>query len=510
MCSFDILPYTEDNLLALLVNPSSSETSIRNKNHFLFLTEYLGSTGLNAKSIIVEDKYISLDFFSDFSAYYALCFRDYSKYCKRIHFFNSPVTESEFKRIIFNPGENNQDFDNSYLGFIVIKPLPYTIIGTTLLKTYSNNQTNREYFGTRIYKSHLFGYQLQINSLAFQEQDSVLSACATTAIWTTLHKAAEIDYHVTIKTPFEITRDAGLMSPNGGRLFPNKQGLSLVQMCQALTVSGLVVEVRNCFDAQGNLLPFPNAYLKKLLYAYSPIGIPVILVVNVPFGDTYGLHALAVNGYKYQRSNPQSPRAEISWKADDLEKIYVHDDQWGPFARVEFGNNDTLNTNWSRFHPSNNPTVTHSVLIPVFPKIRLSYDDIEAITIVLDELLSDTFNQYINFDFYWDIRVQFSEDYKQEIKKSDAHDTIKEKVQFSSYPKYLWISTCYVGDFKVFDFLADGTDIAYSMFMIDIVSYNDDIRNFFHSTLSTNPGYVEMFKHPNKELFFKFLIQKLS
>lgn len=350
MCSFEILPYSEDNLLKLLVNPSSSELSIKNKWYFLFLGEYLGLTGLNAKTIIVEDKYISLDFFSDFTAYYALCFRNYSKYCKRIHFFDSLITESDFKKIILNPGDNNQDFDHSYLGFIVIKPLPYTIIGTTLLKTYSNNTTLREFFGSRIYHIHLFGYNLQLSSLAFQEQDNVLSACATTAIWTTLQKAAELDYHITIKTPFEITRDAGLMSPNGGRLFPNKKGLSIVQMCQALTISGLVVEVRNFFDGQGNLLSFPNSYLKKLLYAYSPIGIPIILIVNVPVEDSYGLHALAINGYRYSRTDPLLPRVEISWKADDIEKIYVHDDQWGPFARVEFRDDDKLYTNWSRIH----------------------------------------------------------------------------------------------------------------------------------------------------------------
>ncbi len=500
------MPYSDGSLLDELCNSYTSLSSIRDKWHYVFLKEYFGIDGLKAKTIVVEKEYISKDFFSDYSAYYSVCFRNYPKFCKRLHFFDTDISEDNLRTIILS-GKKDDTFDKSYLGFVVVKPLPFTIIGFTLLKNYpSGNPDNiREYFGTRDYSVHLFGYGLKIKSLAFQEQDNVLSACATTAIWTTLQKAAEINYHITIKTPYEITKDAGLMSSDGGRLFPNKNGLSVIQMCQALTSSGLVVEVRQLFTPDGNIQYISNSYLKKLVYAYSPIGIPVILIVEVPNGDSYGLHALAANGYKYKKSTPARPKAEISWKADDIEKIFVHDDQWGPFARVEFRTDDHLDTNWSKYNKDNKPTHTYSILIPVFPKIRLSYDDIEAIATGLDAMLTEAFNSIVTHDFYWDIRVQFSEEYKVEINKSDYDEKIKSGILFKSLPKYLWIASCFVGDIKVFDFLFDATEVANSMFMIDCIGFNTDASKHFKEFMDMNPGYVDIFNHPNRELFFSFL-----
>lgn len=503
---YRVVPYSDKNLLEELVNKYTSKKSIIDKWHYLFLVEYLGNEGLNAKSIVVEEEYISKDFFSDYSAYYSVCFKNYPKYCKRLHFFDKDYSEKSFEKIILSK-TNDDNFDKSYVGFVVVKPLPFTIIGFTLLKNYPTGtpDTRREYFGSRNYSIHLFGYRLKMKSLAFQEQDNVLSACATTAIWTTLQKAAEIDYHITIKTPYEITKDAGLMSPDGGRLFPNKNGLSMFQMCQSLTSSGLVVEVRQLFDSDGKLEYISNSYLKKIVYAYSPIGMPIILIVEVPNGDSYGLHALSANGYKYKKTTPSKPKAEISWKADDIEKIFVHDDQWGPFARVEFGADNMLRTNWSEVKP----TKAYAILIPVFPKIRLSYDDIEAISTGLDAMLTEAFNSMITHDFYWDIRVQFSEDYKDEIRKSDVIETIKSTIQFKSLPKYLWVASCNVGNTKVFDFLFDATEVANSMFMIDCIGFNPVVSRLFKKFMEKNPGFENIFNHPNRELFFTYLKNKL-
>jgi len=508
MPPYQIVSYSDDGLLSLLINSSSSSIGIGAKDHFLLLKDYFGSSGLHAKTIVVEEKYISRDFFSDYSSYYSICFKDYSKFCKRLHFFDKHFDNTYFKKIITNKKENNSEFDKSYLGFIVIKPLPYTVIGTTLLKNYSHpvNSNHRVFFGTRDYVIHLFGYNLKLNSLAFQEQDSVLSACATTAIWVTLQKAAELDYHITIKTPYEITKDAGLMSLDGGRLFPNKKGLSIYQMCQTLTNSGLVVELRQ----NGSKEEVSNSYLKKLIYSYSPIGIPIILIIKVPIGDNYGYHAIAINGYKYSLPESLPPSVEISFKADEIEKIYAHDDQWGPFARVEFNtDNNSIITNWTRFHFEQKPTYTIGVLIPVFPKIRLSYDDIEAVVVGIDEILTLVINPLVNFDFKWDIRVDYSETYKSKIRDSDLSDELKEKLLFKSLPKYIWIATCLTGDFALIDFIFDATDIANSMFMIDVICYHFDFKKILKENLEINPDFVQMFKHPNGELFYKEIIALL-
>lgn len=415
-------------------NDLTSEETVKKKNHYSLLLEYLGdSVGLKARTIIIEDKYVSKDFFNEYSAYCSICFKDYSKYCNK----------------------------------------------------------------------------LKLDSLAFQEQDSVLSACATTAIWTTLQKAAEIDYQIILKSPYEITCDAGLMASDGGRLFPNKSGLTQVQMCQALNSSGLVVEIRQSKNVWLDFDPITNSYIKQLIYAYSPIGIPIIFVLDVPTGTLkFAKHAVAVTGYKFTESSPELPKPEISWKADDISELYFHDDQWGPFSRAEFFGDYDLNTNWSKAQ-KRLKTNMDSILIPVFHKIRLSYDDIAAIVTVLDFILTEALNSIIVADFYWAIQVKFSEDLKKEYKTNSVDFKTKEKILFSSLPKYIWVASCYVGNIKVFDFICDATEVANSMFMIDVVSFDETTRIRFKESLLENPKYSESFKHFCGDKFYSFLIENL-
>jgi len=500
MPSFQIFEFTRKNLLTLLSNSHTSIENIELKNHFEYLNSYLGKNGLNAKSIIVEENYISKDFFSDYSAYYSFCYQNYSKYCKRLHFFSKEFSEFDFHTAMLRNENENNWVNECYLGYIVVKPIPYTVIGTTILKTYKSKEIDdyRKFFGIRSYSVNLFGFSLKIDSLAFQEQDSVLSACATTAIWSTLQKAAVIDYHVNIKTPFEITQDAAKLSIDGGRLFPNN-GLTIYQMCQALTNAGLVVEVRN------EPKDLTNLYLKKIIHAYAPISIPIILGVEVPTGHGYGLHAIAVSGYRLPEFKPTSPVKHISWIPNYIDKIYVHDDQYGPFARIEFNGDDSLKSDWS----NKESTKVVAILIPVFHKIRISYDDVESIIVVVDNMLSYAFNDIVKHEFYWEIQVLFSNDYKHALKLSELPVKFKEEIIYENFPKYIWVATCKVGNIKVFDFVFDATDIANSCFLFRITAYDKDLKNSLKEFLVKNNAFARFIKHPNSFMFYDKIITSL-
>lgn len=71
---------------------------------------------------------------------------------------------------------------------MVVKPLPKTFIGRTCLRVYPkiNSDTHKKCL-SRDYSIDLFGIKLTVRSIAFQEQDKVISACATTSIWSALH-----------------------------------------------------------------------------------------------------------------------------------------------------------------------------------------------------------------------------------------------------------------------------------------------------------------------------------
>jgi len=221
---YDLKAFSTETLAESLANDYTTPSEVRDKNHFDYFLGYL--IALDANTIIVEPDYVSKDYLHDYVSYYSLCHEKYPKTCKRVHFFSLPFSVQDFETWV-NNGIPSVDIRNSYLGFIVVRPIPNTVIGFTILKTYqySTGFGQRNYWGIKQYSIHLFGVELKLNSLAFQEQDSVVSACATAAIWSMLHGAAARSANtVLLKSPSEITRDAG-NSSDGSRVFPNKGGL---------------------------------------------------------------------------------------------------------------------------------------------------------------------------------------------------------------------------------------------------------------------------------------------
>lgn len=519
-----------------LSNDDTDKESIKEKAHYAYFMEYLGRK-FNAQSMVIEDHYISKDFLHDYASYYALCFKEYPKHCKRIHFFNTTITEKQFEKALLGKLESPIDiWKKNYLGFIVVKPIPGTVIGYTVLRNYNfiEDTPEREFWGLRPYTIHIFGHKVEFESLAFQEQDSVLSACATTAIWTMLNKASA-DFHTVLKSPSQITRDAGTMSSDGSRMFPNK-GLDVAQICQAIFNSGLVTEVKQADCEEMNEEEYEkeekkkldgtaesedggkrssyvsNTKTKKIINAYAGLGIPIILVVEVPDEEGFGLHAIAVSGYKKKPVDFVEPEEQIGWLANNIEKLYAHDDQIGPFVRIEFKNNCELLTPWTENHEKNWSTRVTDIIVPVYPKVRISYEDIEAIVDGLDTLLSGFFKTKIKYDLIWDIQLQMSESFKESAVKWDLDDNSKINLLTQSQPKYIWVVTCYIGKFKTFVFTFDATDVSNGMIARKLISFlPKEFRMKLHDYLNNNrEKHSEAFVTKASLGYFDFLVKSLA
>jgi hypothetical protein len=481
-----ITGYSPEVLVDCLSHPKyTAPDSIRQSKHFKYFKEYFCEEKGIAKFIVIEQKYINRDFLSDYTLYYAKCFEDYPKHCKRLHLFTykEPIDKNSFAKLLdyalLHDDEQSEKFWKNYLGYMVVKPIPITVIGTTVLKTYqiSIDKDIRKYWGCRDYKINLFGTTQSIVSLAFQEQDMVVSACATTSIWTTLQKSSHIHLSL-IKTPSEITVDAGTVeSKIGVRTFPNK-GLNIRQMCRAIKASGLDPEIRDGdvemkIDIGDNQTTktIKNLYIKKIINAYHPLGIPIIIVLLIPEKDKYYLHAVTVVGHRSKRESGKKPDEKITWRAELIKKLYVHDDKFGPFARVDFLNSNEIRTDWTLIHPTLKPTYAQYVIVPVYPKVRISYDDIEDIVHSFDFAVYYPFQDYFKFDLEWDIRVIQSNDYKAEIKSSLNDETQKKAFLTDSLPRFIWVATCSVNCAPIFEFVFDATDVSNNMICIEVISY---------------------------------------
>ena len=453
MVNFRFLEYSVEALKAIFEEATGTPgQNIARKNHLTYFEEYFRV--LKAKTIIVETPYVDHDFLEDFSAYYVKCFRSYDRFCSRLHFLNIPLS-SEFFDNILQSGSDSisvKELNDAYLGFVVVKPIPSTFIGRTCLKTYAPDG-ERSFPFTHEYEVSLAGLSLKVKSLAYQEQDSIVAACASTAIWTAFQATAFLFQHH-VPTPVEITKAAVRYFPFSNRNFPNK-GLSEEQMAQAIRDVGLEPYLVTASDPD---------LIKATIYAYQKAGIPLVLGFGFAgMNSSDGKHAVAVTGYRINGLKANFPGSTFHLYSSRMTKIYVHDDQVGPFARMEFvpGTNK-FTTSWPDKHglTGNVQAAPLMLLIPLYNKLRIPFELILNITLQFDKLL-DLVNARINYridDIEWEIFLSRSKELKTEIFHSDLENAEKLKILKRSLPRYVWRANAHLDGEKV-EFIFDTTDI---------------------------------------------------
>ncbi|MBL1179256.1 hypothetical protein [Pantanalinema sp. GBBB05] len=501
--AFRIYPYTVDEFKNILVgNSGASLDLVEEKSHIAYLDKYFQDVG--TKIILVEYDYVDRDFLEDFAGFYARCFPDYNRKCTRLHFFSYLFTAEQFKCLLANPNTSDLTQDilqEHYLGFMVVKPLPQTIIGRTCISTYPNDNNRRHFPIIRQYKTNLFGLCLSVRSLAFQEQDEVAAACATSALWTVFHGTG-MQFQHSIPSPVEITKKAfsnfplaTRVIPNPTRVFPNS-GLSAEMMAQAIRDIGL----------EPFLVPLAQApqYLQKAhLYAYLRCGIPVIFGFDiVPITQTnpegivsLGKHAVAATGYSL--GLPQAvPYSQLGFllKASRMDKVYVHDDQVGPFARMEFDGSLIANANTSvpsistSWGEGANRACSDLLLVPLYHKIRIPFQPIHDAVLHFDcsfieQLKAQGKLPSITQRLEWDIYLTTINRLKRDLFSDAAlNEEQRQEILLKSFPRFLWRATAFHNNDKVLDLLFDATDIVKGQFFICAIEYSKEISDVFRET----------------------------
>lgn len=503
--SFRVVQYNKRSLLNVLHYGSYSKKDISYSYLYHYLCNFLKykrKYGHNVKTMIIEEKYLSESYFKDYKNYFAESFHDYSKFTRRVHFFTEKIRDDKhFERVILcqNGAHTLEDIDilESYIGYTVIKPISSAFLGATFLKPYpptlKNVNTHRNYNSVVDQKINLFGKRLEIEGCAFQEQDRVVSACATAALWSALYITNRI-FSSLILSPSDITKSAGLSS-SGNRSFPNNS-LQNRQISKALKKAGLVCEIRfNTDDAA----IVENQNLKRIIYAYNKIKIPILLGYSydkevslnekeMPKQDSKlksiedkeeketQHHLVTVLGYKI---GDDSKVAELSLKpnsdglklkADKIYKLYSHNDQIGPYVRIKLGDNETNEIKaWEIGNIYQEANVI-SMLIPLIDTIRVKFEDVISSVQEISDIVNDAMfilneERFLeNNGFQWDVHLIKSNDYKEEILNDESIDEqIKSKIAFTSYPKYLWLAKCTMIEYsgkesKLLDVLYDPSD----------------------------------------------------
>lgn len=246
--------------------------------------------------------------------------------------------------------------------------------------------------------------------------------------------------------------------------------------------------------------------------AYSPIGIPILLIMQVPYktkdnNAAHDFHAVTATGYKIAKYNEVPPSEKISWRSDSITKIFVHDDGWGPFARLHFGEGEsTLYNNWSEKFQPLQPAHLTDIVIPVYHKIRISYDNVEAIVNAVDKILWRMYKDNTTSNVSWDIKLNYSKEYKKQSKQFNV--ALAKKIHLMPMPKYIWIADCYIAGILIFQIIFDATDVATGMFGLNVYFHNEEIKTQLHNSLKANPKFAEYFYHDSNQQFYNFLIRE--
>jgi hypothetical protein len=467
MPTFEVTSYAIEKLTELLATKSqASPDNIKRKAQVSYFEEYFSHLG--AKTIVVENQYIDRDYLEDYAAYYVRCFKPYLRYCARLHFFQTEFNEDDLKAALNGDSSTLallQD-EGSYLGFVVVKPLPLTVIGRTCLKTYPEID-GRTFPITQQYESHLFGVPLRVRTLAFQEQDKVAAACATSALWSVFHGTGRAFQH-SIPSPIEITKAATAVLPQESRTFPNVDGLNIHEMNHAVKYVGLEPYVVRVEDNEH--------ILKSTLYAYLKGGVPAILsiqlydVTDPPKPKPIGGHAVAITGFHVSQA-VQAFKGFIL-RASAIDKIYAHDDQVGPFARMEFDGETVALPNKNAMSVSTSYGVTRdrkfravpqAVMIPLYHKIRIPF------SVVHDTVMP--FNAIFRAE--WEIYLVTSSSLKESIRNATtAPLNGRSAILTEHMPRFMWRASAWKNDRLMADLLFDATDIEQGQFFCRAVEYD--------------------------------------
>lgn len=479
-----ILPFSKDNLYEVVKKCTlATEEIINNKRQLSYIFYY--AEQMNAKTIIIEGNYIDKSYLEDFSAYYVKCFNKYQREVNRIHFFKTEFTKEDFGNVLDNNLQDKiTELQQNYIGFTTIKKLPYTFIGKTCLKSLDTEE--RRHFATlRTYDVNLFGLELSIKALAYQEQDSTVCACATSSLWSIFHSTGKMFQHQ-IPSPVEITKMATDQASIDTRIFPNRS-LNLKMIAQGIKSVGLE-------PYKININPNSMYILKASVYSYLRAKIPMLMAFSLidkksqqslPLG-----HAVAVIGYSKPTNIVIANDDICKLKAFCIDKIYVHDDQVGPYARMIIQNDPTygeiLSTSFGlNMQNGYEPyvSVPFALSVPLYKSIRIPFSKIFEQTNTFDSILKYITNQLgYNYNIEWDIYLQSRTQLRTDILNFE-HDNINniEKVLTRSLPSYVWCSDIIIDNKKMLKILFDATDIESGLSFIDIIVYNEAENSGFYN-----------------------------
>ena len=437
---------------------STADNQLGQSSICTYLYEYLEA--IKAKTCLHEPDYIDKDYLIDYSKFYSRSFEKFDKTTDRYHFFSSSFSQIKFKRALEN---NDADFfrvlQGSYLGFVVLKPVTdihkHKLIGKAVLATYPETDgKDTRCFLTNEHNVSLYGIPLKVKTLPFQQKDNAVGVCATVTCWSAQFPLMHM-FGTPVLSPVEVTERAVMCPSEDSRNFPSDDGLTLSQLKYYFNSINLETEFINP-RFLGSSPPNRNDdIIADAVRAYVNLGLPIVATLNLKGTNEY--HAVLITGYRHIHGK--------------VKEIYVHDDNIGPYHRIKPNRGKFTSWKESGQNGVEKEYVLQRLLVPVYPKIRLSFGKI--------------YRAFLQFKRGTEIFVKSGtyprgtqtvllltdlHRYRQFLltkKFEDKKDIIREPAA-----RFLWVIRIHTGDIPIRDYVLDGTAIYPNRIIWDIEFQN--------------------------------------
>lgn len=485
----EVLSFSEGAFFSALGNPHCSEEYVKEKRQARNLCAQLETKG--CKALLIEPDYTDKEYMHDYCLYYARCHTDYPKRCKRLHFFSLESTDQAIADLSSGNLDSKESLvylQSHYLGFVVARPLPSAIIGRTLLRVESDMNSNIHFPCLRVFEANVAGVEFNITTLPFQEQDTVVAACASVALWSSLSKVSEL-FETPLVPPASLTMSATRMVTHT-RPYPN-HGLKVEQICNAITSVGLEPEV----------IPIRSAHkmpILSLIYGYLQFGIPIVMAVKIE-GNNPGLHAMTVSGFSKKESAQMEYKELIPMIGSHLDTLFVHDDQIGPFVPLsiygpgsynDFSYPVTFKGTWKDKRGNMLSIYPEYLIIPIYQKVRITFLDVYSwltrMHPVLELFIPDKSN------VYWSAELLSTKTLRHQlVNDKSILASIREKLLVQPLPRFMWRTVLKSHNRVLIDLIWDATGLARSLPLVCLEWSHQNLgRTFANLTGTDKESYL--------------------
>jgi hypothetical protein len=244
------------------------------------------------------------------------------------------------------------------------------------------------------------------------------------------------------------------------RRFPNS-GLSPAQISSAIRSldleAYLIGSQGKSKNGNANQKVSRRAIINIAAYAYLSNRIPVLMFCKLKetkensTDKDIGFHAITLTGFsidgaKVPRGIVSEGGSEITFRPMRIKSFYVHDDQIGPFARMEWLDDDTLSTSWHCLEKRQIQAIADSLIIPLTSKIRIPYDTVEKAIVEINQLINLYVKQRNGAPVEWEIRLDTVNNLKAEIIDDPVIVPEERKRLLTRHmPKHLWRAIAWLG-----------------------------------------------------------------